>query len=286
MHKSVFTFIHHMRWAYTRVYLVSLTPICYKLSTVLLRNDDMFSAHILTLFPELFPGPLGCSVLGKALNEGRWGLQTHDIRTFATDKHGTVDDTPYGGGAGMVMKPDVVGAALEAALAHSPNARRIYLSPRGKHLTQPLAAELAESDGLILLCGRYEGVDARVLDHYAMEEVSIGDVVLTGGEVAAMAVLESVIRLLPGVVGQHDSLGEESFGLNADYALLLEYPHYTKPPIWKGLEVPEALLSGHHAKINAWRKTQAEALTQARRPDLWQRYEILKTTTQNTAQKK
>ena len=231
-----------------------------------------FRAQILTLFPDMFPGPLGQSLLGKAMQVGLWQLETSYIRDFATDKHKTVDDTPYGGGAGMLMKPDVTGAALETAIAAQPNARRIFLSPRGRAITQPFAAELAAADGMILVCGRYEGLDERVIQHYALEEVSAGDMVLTGGEVAAMLLLDAVVRLIPGVLGKGESASEESFGIHEDYALLLEYPHYTRPPNWKGLEVPQELLSGHHEQIRRWRLKQAEAITQERRPDLWERY--------------
>ena len=235
-----------------------------------------FNAQIITLFPDMFPGVLGHSILGKALNQGLWELNARDLRAFATDKHKTVDDTPYGGGAGMLMKADVMGAALEAAIEANPTARRIFLSPRGRPMTQPFAAELAAESGVILVCGRYEGLDERAIMHYELEEVSAGDMVLTGGEVAAMLLLEGVVRLIPGVLGEHASTSEESFGLHDEYALLLEYPHYTKPPIWKGLEVPQELLSGHHEQIRRWRLSQAEALTQARRPDLWERYQAQK----------
>lgn len=232
----------------------------------------MFTATILTLFPDMFPGPLGASLLGKAMQDGRWNLSTINIRNYATDKHQTVDDTPYGGGAGLVMKADVVGPAFEAARAQNPAGRAIYLSPRGRPLTQPLAAELAQEQGVILLCGRYEGVDERVLQKHQIEEISLGDVVLTGGEIPAMALLDAVVRLIPGVLGAHESISEESFGLHEDYACLLEYPHYSKPPLWEGLNVPDVLLSGHHGNVAKWRKAQAEAITKARRPDLWDRY--------------
>lgn len=236
----------------------------------------MFHAIPLTLFPEMFPGPLGTSLLGKALNDGLWKMDALNIRDYATDKHQTVDDTPYGGGAGMVMKAEVVNAATEAALALCPTARKIYLSPRGKPLTQPLAAELAQEDGLILLCGRYEGVDERVLVKQNYEEISLCDAVLTGGEIPAMALLDTVIRLIPNVLGAHESVGEESFGLSEDYACLLEYPHYSKPPCWEGMDVPEVLTSGHHANVAKWRKAQAEAITKARRPDVWEKYIVTK----------
>lgn len=232
-----------------------------------------FHAQIITLFPDMFPGPLSHSLLGKAMQNGLWSLEAHHLRDYATDKHRTVDDTPYGGGAGMLLKPDVVAAATRAALVHQPNARRIYLSPRGRVLDQPLAAELAAAPGLILLCGRYEGVDERVLEAMEYEEISIGDVVLTGGEIAAMTLLDATLRLLPGVLGTDLSTEEESFGFHEDYACLLEYPHYSKPPNWEGKSVPEVLLSGHHELIRRWRLAEAERITQARRPDLWTKYQ-------------
>lgn len=228
---------------------------------------------ILTLFPEMFPGPLGYSILGDALKNNIWSLDAINIRNFATDKHKTVDDTPFGGGAGMVMKPEVV----ENALLSIPNrGRTIYLSPRGRPLTHALAAELAAEPALTLLCGRYEGVDQRVLDAYEIEEISIGDYVLAGGEVAAMVLLESIIRLLPNVLGNSDTLHEESFNHN-----LLEYNHYTRPAKWfdksgQTWDTPAVLLSGHHAEIAAWRRKNAETLTQSRRPDLWQAIEKLR----------
>jgi tRNA (guanine37-N1)-methyltransferase len=226
---------------------------------------------VITLFPNLFPGPLGESVLGSALQKGLWSLQTLQLRDFATDKHRTVDDTPYGGGAGMVLKPDVVDAAIHAAKAGNPAARLLYMSPRGALLTQQKAAELAQND-LIILCGRYEGVDERVLKHHQIEEISIGDYVLAGGEVAAMALLEATLRLIPGVLGAAESAAEESFATGSNYAGLLEYPHYTKPPFWNGLAVPDVLLSGHHQNIAEWRLAQAEELTRERRPDIASRH--------------
>lgn len=225
-------------------------------------------ATILTLFPEMFPGALGHSVIGRALEDGIWSFDTVNIRDFADNKHANVDDTPYGGGAGMLMRADVVGPAIESI----PNRGKIiYLSPRGKPLTQAKATELAQEKLLTLLCGRFEGVDQRVIDHYDIEEISIGDYVLAGGEVAAQVLLEAIIRLIPQVLGESASAEEESFAISTDYAGLLEYPHYTRPPSWNGLEVPEVLLSGHHEKIKKWRKEQAEQLTKARRPDMWQR---------------
>lgn len=226
----------------------------------------------LTLFPEMFPGTLGTSLPGKALENGLWSCKALDIRAFATDKHRMVDDTPYGGGAGMVMKPDVVGAAIEAAQAQTPGARLIHLTPCGVPFTQTLAAELATEPGMIMLCGRFEGVDARVSAYYEPLEVSLGDFVLFGGEVAAMAVAEAALRHIPQILGNNETLREESFALGEESALLLEYPHYTKPPFWKGLGVPEVLAGGHHGRIAAWRREEAERVTRERRPDLWKIY--------------
>lgn len=227
-----------------------------------------FKVTILTLFPEAFPGILGASLPGKALANGLWQLNTVDIRSFATDKHGTVDDTPYGGGAGMVMRPDILGAAIHGAeKSFGKAARKIYLTPRGRLLDQNLVKELAAAESLLILCGRYEGVDQRVLDAQAMEEISIGDYVLAGGEVAAMVLLEACVRLLPGVLGNAATTDEESFATG-----LLEYPHYTRPAEWNGRAVPEVLLSGHHAKVKEWRQAEAESITKAQRPDLWQKY--------------
>ncbi|MEQ9814397.1 MAG: tRNA (guanosine(37)-N1)-methyltransferase TrmD [Azospirillaceae bacterium] len=234
-----------------------------------------WTAIVLTLFPEMFPGPLGLSIHGKAAMRGLWALETLDIRTFARDKHRSVDDTPFGGGAGMVMKPDVVSDALSAAAGLAPpGVPVVYLSPRGRPFDQGLARRWAAGAGIVLLCGRYEGVDQRALDAHAVEEVSLGDFVLSGGEVAAMALLEATVRLLPGVMGNEESAGEESYG---DVTGLLEYPHYTRPAVWRGpdgvdRQVPETLLSGHHAKVAAWRLGEAERITRDRRPDLWQAY--------------
>lgn len=226
-------------------------------------------AVALTLYPEMFPGPLGHSLSGRALRQGLWSLETVDIRGFATDRHRSVDDTPFGGGAGMVMRADVLDEAIRAARA--PDGRGpgplIYLSARGRLLDQDRVAALASGQGVTLICGRFEGVDQRVLDAHQVEEVSLCDVVLSGGEIAALALLDAVVRLLPGVIGSEASLAEESF---ADG--LLEYPHFTRPQEWHGRVVPEVLLSGHHEKIRAWRKSQAEDTTRLRRPDLWARY--------------
>ena len=226
-------------------------------------------ATVLTLFPEIFPGPVGHSLVGKALAEQRWTLDLVNIRDFATDNHHSVDDTPYGGGAGMVMRPDIVAAALRAAeTRHGRAARRIYLSPRGRVLDQALVKELAAAESVLLLCGRYEGLDERVIAAEALEEISIGDFVLAGGELAALALIESCVRLLPGVLGNDATVTEESFEQG-----LLEYPHYTRPQLWEGRAVPDILLSGHHEKIRVWRRGEAERMTRQRRPDLWQRYE-------------
>ena len=228
-----------------------------------------FTASVLTLFPEMFPGVLGASLPGKALKDGVWKLETLDIRSFASDKHASVDDTPYGGGAGMVMRADVVDAAIRGAEAKfGVPARKIYLSPRGRVLNQALVKELVSAGSVLLVCGRYEGLDQRVIDAQGLEEVSLGDFVLAGGEVAAMMLLEACVRLLPGVLGNAATTDEESFE-----AGLLEYPHYTRPAVWEGKEVPEVLLSGHHERVRSWRQMQAEEITQARRPDMWSNYQ-------------
>ena len=224
-------------------------------------------ARVLTLFPEMFPGPLGLSLAGQALADGRWSLSATDIRDHARDRHASVDDTPFGGGPGMVMRPDVVDAALQAARAADPDLPLVYLTPRGRHLDQARVRALAEGPGVMLLCGRYEGLDERVLEANRVEELSLGDFVLSGGEPAALVLLDACVRLLPGVVGDGTSLEEESFERG-----LLEYPHYTRPRQWQGREVPEVLLSGHHEKVRAWRLAQAENATRRRRPDLWHRY--------------
>lgn len=240
------------------------------------RLKGAWCAKVVTLFPELFPGPLGASLTGKALQHGLWALETIDLRSFGTGKHRQVDDTPAGGGAGLVMKPDVVSRALSMAEIGTPAdpARwpRIYLSPRGKPLTQADAARFAQAEGMTLLCGRFEGVDQRVIDAHGLEEVSLGDFVLTGGEIAAQALLDATVRLIPGVLGNAASTEEESFSDG-----LLEHPQYTQPRDWKGRTIPEVLLSGNHGEIARWRKAQAEALTAARRPDLWAAYQARKT---------
>ena len=224
-----------------------------------------WTATVLTLFPGMFPGPLGHSLAGKALRAGLWALNPVDIRDFTGDKHGTVDDAPFGGGPGMVMRPDVVDAALQS-VADRPGPM-IFLTPRGRRLDQAMLEAYAAAPGVTLLCGRYEGVDERVIGARELEEVSLGDFVLSGGEPAAMALLDAAVRLLPGVIGDAQSLGEESFEGG-----LLEYPHYTRPQDWRGRPVPEVLVSGHHENIRAWRLAQAEDITRRRRPDLWAAY--------------
>lgn len=237
---------------------------------------DPFTARVLTLFPEAFPGTLGVGLTGRALAAGIWRLDVLDIRAFAHDRHRTVDDTPAGGGPGMVMRADVVAAAIDAAVndrvaERAPGGGRwpvLCLSPRGRPLDQGRVRELAAGAGLTLLCGRYEGVDQRVLDARGIEEVSVGDYVLTGGEPAAMVLLDAVVRLRPGTLGNAASADEESFAGG-----LLEHPHYTRPAVWEGRAIPEVLLSGHHARIAEWRRRQAEAVTRERRPDLWAAHE-------------
>ena len=226
-----------------------------------------FSATVLTLYPEMFPGPLGVSLAGRALGEGKWALDTVQIRDFAIDKHRTVDDTPAGGGAGMVLRVDVLAAAVDHALAAHPDCPVIAMTPRGKPLTQARVRELADGPGVIVLCGRFEGFDERIFEGRAIEEVSVGDIVLSGGEPAALMLLDACIRLLPGVMGAASSGTEESFENG-----LLEYPHYTRPVTWEGRTIPEVLRSGDHAKIAAWRKQRAEEDTRLRRPDLWERH--------------
>jgi tRNA (guanine37-N1)-methyltransferase len=222
----------------------------------------MWRASVLSIFPEMFPGPLGLSLAGKALAAGAWALDMVDIRNFAADKHRTVDDTPAGGGPGMVMKADVLARAIDAAAA---DARpRLLMSPRGVPLTQSRVETLAGGPGALLVCGRFEGVDERVIAARGLEEVSVGDYVLSGGEIAAMALIDACVRLLPGVMGAPGSAAEESFAEG-----LLEYPHYTRPQVFEGRPIPEVLLSGDHAKIAAWRRAEAERLTRERRPDLW-----------------
>ncbi|PKP69047.1 MAG: tRNA (guanosine(37)-N1)-methyltransferase TrmD [Alphaproteobacteria bacterium HGW-Alphaproteobacteria-4] len=235
------------------------------------RVRGAWTARIITLFPDAFPGTLGLSLTGKALAEGLWALETIDLRTFGIGRHRNVDDNPAGGGAGMVLRADVVGAALaQAAIGTPPDRARwpvLYLSPRGKPFTQDMARSLARAEGATLLCGRFEGVDQRVLDHFEVEEVSIGDFVLTGGEIAAQVLIDAAVRLIPRVLGNQASTEEESFSHG-----LLEHPHYTRPTVWEGRDIPELLQSGHHAKIADWRRTMAERLTKERRPDLWRAF--------------
>ncbi|HEY0219668.1 MAG TPA: tRNA (guanosine(37)-N1)-methyltransferase TrmD [Afipia sp.] len=223
----------------------------------------MWRATVLTLFPEMFPGPLGISLAGKALASGLWALEARDIRDSATDKHRSVDDTPSGGGPGMVLRADILAAAIDAANP-DPGRPRLLMSPRGRPLTQSLVTEIAAGPGPLIVCGRFEGVDQRVIEARGLQEVSSGDYVLSGGELAAMALIDACVRLLPGVMGKPASGTEESFSDG-----LLEYPQYTRPQTFEGLQIPEILTSGDHAKIEAWRRAQAQALTKARRPDLW-----------------
>ena len=221
-------------------------------------------ATVLTIFPEMLPGPLAYSLAGKALEAGIWQLETVDIRDFARDKHRSVDDAPFGGGPGMVLRPDVLDAAIAGAGGVGP---LILLSPRGRPLGQERVRALAAMPGVRLICGRFEGVDERVLEARSVEEVSLGDFVLSGGEPAAIALIDACVRLLPGVVGCAETLAEESFAEG-----LLEYPHYTRPQLWQGRAVPDVLVSGDHQRVRAWRQTEAERLTRERRPDLWRRY--------------
>ncbi|MBL6929673.1 MAG: tRNA (guanosine(37)-N1)-methyltransferase TrmD [Rhodospirillales bacterium] len=227
----------------------------------------MWTARVLTIFPEMFPGPLAESLAGQALDSGLWALETVDIRDFASDKHRSVDDTPSGGGPGMVMRADVVDAALGSVMDEKPDLPAIYLSPRGKPLDQARVRQLAAGPGVVLLCGRFEGVDERVIEARGLEEVSLGDFVLSGGEPAAIALIDACLRTVPGVMGAAASMEEESFESG-----LLEYPQYTRPREWQGRTVPEILMSGHHARIREWRLAQAEKITRERRPDLWERY--------------
>jgi tRNA (guanine37-N1)-methyltransferase len=225
--------------------------------------ETMWRATVLTLFPEMFPGPLGVSLAGKALASGLWALEARDIRDSATDRHRSVDDTPAGGGPGMVLRADVLAAAIDAA-GSAQDRPRLLMSPRGRPLTQSRVMELAAGPGPLIVCGRFEGIDQRVIDARGLEEVSVGDYVLSGGEIAALALLDACVRLLPGVMGKLVSGAEESFSDG-----LLEYPQYTRPQQFEGQSIPEILTSGDHARVAAWRQAEAEALTKARRPDLW-----------------
>ena len=232
------------------------------------RLKDVWTAQVMTLFPDAFPGVLGESLSGKALQNGLWSLETIDLKRFGEGKHRNVDDTPSGGGAGMVMRADVLGSAIEknrrgVAASHP----LIYLSPRGRQFDQAMAKSLSQGDGVTLLCGRFEGVDERLIEEYGIQEVSLGDFILTGGEIAAQALIDATVRLIPRVLGNQASTEEESFSEG-----LLEHPQYTRPAVWKGRAVPDILLSGHHGKITNWRQAQAERLTKQRRPDLWRAY--------------
>ena len=225
----------------------------------------MFIAHVFTLYPDFFPGPLDKGLYGKAMKKKIWDLKTVDIREYALDKHKTVDDTPYGGGSGMLLKPDVVAKSLDANIKN--REKIFYLSPRGKVFNQNIAKEISKEKKVNLICGHFEGIDQRVLDNREIEEISIGDFVLSGGESASYVFLDAILRLIPGVIGNEESKNEESFENG-----LLEYPQYTKPQIWEEKSVPNVLLSGDHAKIKDWRLTQSKAITRHRRPDLWQKY--------------
>lgn len=225
----------------------------------------VWKAQVITLLPEAFPGILGLSLTGRALKDGLWQLETVPLRQFGEGKHRNVDDTPAGGGAGMVLRPDVMAAAIDDARTRiAPSAPLIYLSPRGRPMTQKMARSLASGQGMTLICGRFEGLDQRVIDHYNLVEVSLGDFVLTGGEIAAQAMIDATVRLLPGVLGNEASTEEESFSDG-----LLEHPQYTRPAEWRGSEIPSVLMSGHHGEIAKWRRAQSEDLTRDRRPDLW-----------------
>ena len=222
-----------------------------------------FRATVLTLFPEMFPGPLGASLAGKGLADGVWSLEARDIRASATSKHRNVDDTPAGGGPGMVMRADVLAAAIDAAAPEGDTRPRLLMSPRGRPLDQAMVAELAAGPGVLIVAGRFEGVDERVIEGRGLTEVSVGDYILSGGEIAAMALIDAVVRLIPGIMGNADSGIAESFAEG-----LLEYPHYTRPQIWEGRPIPEVLISGDHGRIADWRRAEAERLTAERRPDL------------------
>ncbi|MDF0601761.1 tRNA (guanosine(37)-N1)-methyltransferase TrmD [Psychromarinibacter sp. C21-152] len=232
----------------------------------------VWTAKVVTLFPQVFPGVLGASLTGRALDQGLWRLDPIDLRLFGEGRHRNVDDTPAGGGPGMVLRADVMGAALDHTMRGRPDDRArwplIYLSPRGRPFDQAMARRLSRTEGVTLICGRFEGLDQRVIDHYGIEEVSLGDFVLTGGEIAAQAVLDATVRLRPNILGNEASTEEESFS-----AGLLEHPHYTRPATWRGHDIPPVLLSGHHGEIAKWRQAQAEAITRARRPDLWAAYD-------------
>lgn len=237
-----------------------------------MNSPASWQVTALSLFPEMFPGPLGHSLAGKALQEGVWALDAVNIRDYSLDKHHTVDDKPFGGGIGMVMRPDVLERAIEATFINHPASKLVYPSPRGEVFSQRKAHELLTCPHVTFICGRFEGIDQRVLDAYSIEELSAGDFVLSGGELAALTIMDCCIRLLPGVIGKIQALDEESFGGCDDFSGLLEYPHYTRPSTWRGISVPEVLLSGHHGDIKRWRLAMAEALTAERRKDLWEKY--------------
>ncbi|MHC9236581.1 tRNA (guanosine(37)-N1)-methyltransferase TrmD [Pseudooceanicola sp. 502str34] len=233
------------------------------------RLAGIWTARIITLFPQAFPGVLGESLTGKALKDGKWQLETTDLRPYGEGRHRNVDDTPAGGGAGMVLRADVLGRAIEDTMRGARGTwPLIYLSPRGRRFDQQMARTFARADGLTMICGRFEGVDQRVLDHYNVLEVSLGDFVMTGGELAAQAMIDATVRLLPGVLGNAESAVEESFSNG-----LLEHPQYTRPAEWQGLTIPEVLTSGNHAKVAQWRQQTSEEITRQRRPDLWETYE-------------
>ncbi len=233
------------------------------------RLSKVWSARIITLFPDAFPGVLGESLTGKALKDGKWQIETTNLRDFGLTKHRNVDDTPAGGGAGMVLRPDVLGPAIEHTMRGARgNWPLVYLSPRGRRFDQKMARAWSQADGITMLCGRFEGVDQRVLDHYNIQEVSLGDFVLTGGEIAAQAMIDATVRLLPSVLGNADSIEDESHSNG-----LLEHPQYTKPAEWNGHKIPDVLMSGHHANIEKWRHQMAEEITKTRRPDMWAAYE-------------
>ncbi|MCU7611167.1 tRNA (guanosine(37)-N1)-methyltransferase TrmD [Anaplasma capra] len=218
--------------------------------------------NVLTIVPDMFPGPLGYSTIGNALRKGLWSLNVVDIRAFTNNKHLTVDDRPYGGGPGMLMKADVLGRCIDSVLEAHPNTKLIYTSPRGERLTQDISRQIIRFDNITLLCGRFEGVDERVIDFYSFQELSIGDYVISGGELAAMVLIDSCVRMIPGTVGNSDSLNSESFGDG------LEYPQYTRPAEWRGVAVPDVLLRGNHREIELWRRTVSRIITERRRPDL------------------
>ena len=233
----------------------------------------MLNIKIISLFPELYPGPLNCSIIGDAMKKDIWNLSVYNLRDFATDKHKTVDDTPYGGGSGMVLRADILGKAIDEITENNPQKYLIlYPSPRGDLLKQKKIVEFVKKTNILLLCGRYEGIDQRVIDKYNITEFSIGDYVLSGGEIASYVLIDAMVRTIPKVLGNKDSLQEESFAVNTKFQHLLEYPHYTRPLIWKHMQVPEILYSGDHKKIAKWRLNEAEKLTKARRSDLWLDY--------------